>query len=250
LSPAEAAAAIRTAHEEKERAEQAAAALEERVLNGGQDVTAAQLAEAHQAVRFAELRITAAERQHAAAQDAARHATAHAVAERAISLVGNEDAGELADAMREAVAAIGRLCAIGQQRHDLITGLGRELTAITDQFGGDFRIMRERYGVAGDREQVIVYNPRTVARTVQPAVLLAAAVRLGTNSHALAYGTGAALESPDQRVKQTFAAVPVLADAWRYSPDEYAQLTPEQRREALATDRQPLAQDAPASTAA
>jgi hypothetical protein len=239
MTPAEAAAAIRTAHDEKEKAEQAAAALEERVLNGDQDVTAAQLAEAHQAVRFAELRITAAERKHAEAQQAALHETARHIAERAVSVAANDDAGDLTDAMREAVAAIGRLCTIAQQRHETITGLGGELITITDQFGGDFRVMRERFGVAGDREQVVVYEPRTVVRTVQPAVLLAAAVRLGTNSHALAYGTGAALESPDQRVKQTFAAVPVLADAWRYSPEEYARLTPEQRIDALNTDRQP-----------
>ncbi|MFH9012653.1 hypothetical protein ACH4C6_14845 [Streptomyces sp. NPDC017943] len=232
MTPAEAAAAIRTAHADKEKAEQTAAALEERVLNGDQDVTAAQLAEAHQAVRFAELRITAAERKHAAAQDAARHETARTVAEQAVTLVKNDDAGELADAMRNAVAAIGRLCTIGQQRHDLITGLGAELTAITDQLGGDFRIMRERYGVAGDREQVIVYNPRTVARTVPPAVLLAAAVHLGAHSSGLAHAVGEALAVPEHRVQQVFTAVPTLAE------------------QAHDTARQPTAEDAPASTAA
>ncbi|MGW0596115.1 hypothetical protein ACWD11_03105 [Streptomyces sp. NPDC002776] len=241
MTPAEAAAAIRTAHDEKEQAEQAAAALEERVLNGDQDVTAAQLAEARQAVTFAELRITAAERKHAEAQQAALQESARRVAEQAVSVVADDDADELADAMREAVTAIGRLCSIAQQRHEVISGLGAQMRGITDQFGGDFRVMRERFGVAGDREQIVVYQPRTVVRTVQPAVLLAAAVRLGVDSHALAYGIGSALESPDQRVKQTFTAVPVLADAWRYSPEQYAQLTPEQRRDALALDRQPLA---------
>ncbi|WP_031104971.1 hypothetical protein [Streptomyces sp. NRRL S-146] len=244
LTPAEAAEAIRTARAEQEEAEQFAAALEERVLDGDPEVTPAKLGEARELVRFAELRVTAAERKHAAAQEAARHATARSVAERAVSVVRDDDGRELTDAMRAVVDAVSHLAAIAERRHATVTGLGTELRGVTELLGGDVRQMRERYGVAGDREQIIVYEPRTVVQTVPPAAVLAAAVRLGVGPGAAAHAVGDALTVADQRVKQVFAAVPALAEEWRYSPEDFAELTQEQRLDALATAREPLPQEA------
>ncbi|MEI5008614.1 hypothetical protein RB196_16010 [Streptomyces sp. PmtA] len=250
MTPQQAAEAIRTARTEQEEAEQLAASLEERVLDGDPDVTPAQITEARELARFAELRITAAERKHAAAQEAARHATARDIAARAAELLSREDGTELVDAMRGAADALSRLAAVAEKRHTLVTALGGELADITEQLGGSVVQMRERYGVAGDREQIIMYDPRTVVRTVSPAVVLAAAVRLGVGTHSLAQAAGDALTAPDERVKQMFAAVPALAEAWRYSPEEYAALSQERRLDALNTDRQPVPEDAPPTAAA
>lgn len=184
LTPDGARTALSAAEQEKTEAEQLGRALAERVRSGDPGVTPKQLAEAKQLAEFAELRITAAQRKLAEAEEADRRARAEEVAAIARDIAGDDDPRELAACMRAVVEATAALVSVAAARAERIRKAGRTLRLIDQELSSldasTNRAMRERYGVEGNALAITVQEPYARVESVQAGALVAAAVGLGT----------------------------------------------------------------------
>ncbi|TDT95331.1 hypothetical protein EDD99_7156 [Streptomyces sp. 846.5] len=176
LTPQQARQGIATARAEKADAEQLAAALEERVRAGQDDITPQQLASAHETARFAALRITAAERRLTAALEADLHARTAEQAERARKLAA-EPTDDLVDAFTAAADAISHLGRLAAERHDRIREVGFALRDIEGELNeaGVPGLARVRHGVHSNVNVLHLADQPHPLTAVRPAVLVAAA---------------------------------------------------------------------------
>ncbi|WP_409473119.1 hypothetical protein [Streptomyces sp. HC307] len=182
-TPEQARAALAVAEAEKTEAEELAAALADKVRAGDDSVTPKDLTAARELAEFADLRITAARRKLAAAEDADRHARAEAVATEVRALVEQEDSAEFAAKMRAAVDALAALYHTTAARRQRIQGMAERVNRI----GAELEIagvapaheVGKRYGVAADLDSVSCYRPRAIPCVgITPALAIAAAVGL------------------------------------------------------------------------
>lgn len=242
LTPAGARTALSAVEQEKTEAEQLTAALAERVREGDPEVSPQQLAEARQLADFAELRITAAQRKLAAAEEADRQARARQLAEDAHRLADGDEHGVLADAIRHMAEAVNALVDLAHTRNNDIHSISNRVRDLDYEFGqagapGDLAL---RHGVARHPEGVIVTGEPMVAR-LSPAELLAAAVRLATGQSRVTEGELIqAFSGPDGTLARVLKAMPALADEWRYSPEEWAQMDRQAQAHAVAARRAPV----------
>ncbi|MBT2391643.1 hypothetical protein J7E87_19945 [Streptomyces sp. ISL-1] len=185
-SPADARTALAAAKQEKTEAQQLGGALAERVRSGDPEVTPKQLAEAKQLAEFADLRITAAQRKLAEAEEADRRARAEEVAAVARDIAGDDDPRELAACVRAVVDATAALVAVAQARDSRIRTAGRTLRRIDLELSAldasTNRAMRDRYGVEGSALAITVHEPYARVESVRPAAIVAAAVGLGAGT--------------------------------------------------------------------
>ncbi|MFF4347845.1 hypothetical protein [Streptomyces sp. NPDC001530] len=182
-TPEQARDALAAAEAEKTEAEELAAALADKVRAGDDTVTPKDLTAARELADFADLRITAARRKMAAAEDADRHARAEQVAAEVGALVEQEDSAELAAKMRAAVDALADLYAATAARRERILGMTERVKRI----GAELELagvapaheVGKRYGVAADHDTVWRYQPQPVACVgITPALAVAAAIGL------------------------------------------------------------------------
>lgn len=180
LTPEQARAGIAEARAQKREAEQLAAALEEHVREGRDDITPQQLASARESARFAELRITAAERRLAAALEADLHARTVEQADKARALAA-EPTTELVDAFTTAAAAIRHLVKVAAERHDRIREVGFALRDIEGELAGAglTGLARAAHGVRSNINVVSIDGEPYPLTATRPAVLIAAATHAG-----------------------------------------------------------------------
>lgn len=217
-------------------------ALAERARDGDPDVTPAKLANARQLAEFASLRITAAERKLAAAEAADRAARAEQLAADAHQLASEDDHGPMADAIRQAAEVVGALVDVAQSRNNRIRGINYRIRDLDNEFlrAGAPGELGLRYGVARHPDGLVVTGQPLVA-LLSAAELVAAAVRLATGQDKV---TGAelieAFNGPDGTLGRVMKAVPTLAEEWRHSPEEWAQMDRKQQAHAISTRRAPV----------
>ncbi|ULR50590.1 hypothetical protein [Streptomyces deccanensis] len=247
LTPAQAREALAAAEKEKGEAQGLADALAERARDGDPDVTPAKLAEARQLADFAELRITAAERKLTAAEAADRAARAEQLAADARQLVTDDDHGPLAEAIRDAAAAVNALIDVAQARSNRIRSINQRIRALEGEFEqvgapGDLAL---HHGVARHPEGTIVTGQPMVT-LLSAAELVAAAVRLATGQDKLSEGElSQAFDGPDATLGRVMKAMPSLAEEWRHSPEEWACMGRSAQAHALSTRRAPVGVKAP-----
>ncbi|MET7711010.1 hypothetical protein [Streptomyces sp. NPDC005407] len=185
-SPADARTALAAAKQEKTEAQQLGGALAERVRSGDPEVTPKQLAEAKQLAEFADLRITAAQRKLAEAEEADRRARAEEVAAEARDIATDDDLNELAPHVKAVVDAVAALTAVAAARDNRIRKAGYALRHINRELSDldptTNLVMRTRYGIDGDPQKITVYEPYARVESVRPAHLVAAAVGMGAGS--------------------------------------------------------------------
>ncbi|MFE5296409.1 hypothetical protein [Streptomyces sp. NPDC056632] len=128
-------AALETAQREAEEARALVGALAERVRDGDDAVTGADINAQRQLAEFAELRVTAAERKLAAAVDAHRDARARAAAERIRALVAEDSTDALCDAAQAVVTAVRALVRAADERADAIRAVAIEGVALNEELG-------------------------------------------------------------------------------------------------------------------
>jgi chromosome segregation ATPase len=225
LTPEQARKALATAKQEKREADGLADALAEQVRAGATDVTPKKLADARQLAEFAELRITAAERKIADAEEADRHARAEQAAAEARDIATDDDLSELAPHVQAVVDAIASLVAVAEARDSRIRRVGNSLRLLGHELASldptTNLVMRARYGVEGDAQKITVYDPPIKVESIRPAHLVAAAVGIGTGRTHYAE-LREAFEVIEFMVPRVCEQVPALAEITRPNPDASA----------------------------
>ncbi|MQA98150.1 MAG: hypothetical protein GEV11_27385 [Streptosporangiales bacterium] len=114
---------------------------------------------------------------------------------------------------------------------DRVAAIDQELYDAHPEPGQRGRIMRETYRVAASANRVVTYNPRGTVEVPRLDEVLAAAIALGLpdiNEYSnLMHG----ITSPNAATRRIFDAVPAVADDWRLTPEQWADLEqPEKMR--------------------
>lgn len=237
------------AEAEKREAADLAAALADQVRDGDPDVKPADLSAARDLAEFADLRITAAQRKLAAAEDADRHARATEAATQARSIADQDDTA-IADAVRTVADAVAHLAQLANDRQDrfmtvvrALADIDLELTAAT----GQPNQMQHRYGVRHQWEVIHVTAPDAEVRSVRPAELVAAAVSFGAGTLVPRADLSALVAAADSIAQRMIGALPALAAEWRLSDEQWAQLSPQARELAVQQGRRDWAPPTSAS---
>lgn len=218
-TPEQARDALAAAEAEKTEAEELAAALADKVRAGDDTVTPKDLTAARELAEFADLRITAARRKLAAAEESDRHARAEQVAAEARALVDQEDAAEIAAKMRAAADALADLYAATAARRERVLHMSsrvRSVAAELEAAGVDSpREMRKRYGLAADHDSVSVYQPSQMGCVgVTPALAVAAAVGLAVPNNGAQAEVSEQMGYLSSRVETMLRQVPAVGAAF------------------------------------
>ncbi|MFC1434272.1 hypothetical protein ACEZDB_26895 [Streptacidiphilus sp. N1-3] len=219
LTPEQARRGILEAQAQKREAEQLAAALEERVRSGHADITPEQLASARESARFAELRITAAERRLAAAIEADLHARAAAQAARAREIAA-EDTVELVAAFDTATQAIHDLVRIAGERCERIREVWFALRDVEEEMAaaGMPGMAKARHGVASNVGVLHLEGEPHPITATRPAVLIAAAAYAGAGldgGHGYLAELHSELAAGQANVRRALAELPELVPHWQ-----------------------------------
>ncbi|MGW0774553.1 hypothetical protein ACWD01_13080 [Streptomyces sp. NPDC002835] len=238
---------IATAQRELADAQQVLAALQERVREGDTDITPDQLAAQRELIGFAELRVEAAHRKHAAETTADRERRAQAAAQAGRDLLAADDTQPIIDAVRAAADALRHLVKVAADRNAAIGDAAQDLVAINAELknatADDHSWPIDQFGVRAmtSPASVIVLGEGST-RAVYPGRLAAAALHLALTGdkpeqeHARKFMSGL----PNQVIARIGEDIPGLADALRLTPEEWEAATPEQRRELTAQERRPV----------
>ncbi|MFD8948536.1 hypothetical protein ACFV0B_06745 [Streptomyces xanthophaeus] len=148
MTPDEAREGLDTARTEAEQARDLVADLAERVREGDEDVTGAQILAQRQLAELAGLRVEAAERKLAAAEAIDRDARAKAIAAAARELISEDDTQPVIDAVRDAVAALEHLLAVTATRSARIHEVAEQAVQINDELKSVARAAVEAEGKA------------------------------------------------------------------------------------------------------
>ncbi|MGI5512749.1 hypothetical protein [Streptomyces sp. CA-106131] len=180
LTTEQARAVLATAEAEKTEAEELAAALADKVRAGDDTVKPKDLTAARELAEFADLRITAARRKLAAAEEADRHARAEAVAADVRDLVENDDPDDIAAKVAAAVEANRALYEATEARRVRVLGMAGRVQSLAGELeaAGFHPVtdMRTRYAITADHDSVSIYNPEPLGTVGVTGALAVAAV--------------------------------------------------------------------------
>ncbi|QQM42815.1 hypothetical protein [Streptomyces liliifuscus] len=233
LTPEQAQERLETARTEAAEAAALIEELAERVREG-EDVTAEQLGAQRQLADLASLRVTAAERKLADAVKADRHARCTKAVEDARSLLDADDTAPIVDAVVTIREGVARLVDEVNARNARIDSAGSKLEALNGELSkaagtlddpGAWPLF-DRYRARGDRRHITMRDPERGQGSVSSlsSIDLACAALLTTLSgDPNTVHLGARLPMPDSVVRQLGEKIPGLADAWRATPEEWAQ---------------------------
>lgn len=246
LTPAQARTDLVDAQRERTEAQELADALAEQIRSGDSTVTPADLAAKRDLIEFADLRIEAARRRLAAAEDADRHARAQQITERIQALTAADQPEAVTAAVRRVVDAVTALHGLIDSRNTEIRDLSYAADAIADELATDgarSQAARPGYGIAGGTgptggRSIVDYTHSLRMHEIEPARAVAGAVALALIPHEVPTLRGA-LTATDGGTGGLFATFPATADAFRHTADEWAALPPEQRHAAAAYHRAP-----------
>ncbi|MFE7237916.1 hypothetical protein [Streptomyces sp. NPDC057580] len=187
-TPEQARDALAAAEAEKTEAEELAAAVAEKVRAGDDTVTPKDLTAARELAEFADLRITAARRKLATAEEADRHARAEAVAADVRALVENDDPDDIAAKTAAAVDALAALHAATEARRLRVLEMAGRVHPIANELevAGFHPVteLRKRYAIGADHDSVAIYNPEPLGTVaVAPALAIAAAVGIAVRDN-------------------------------------------------------------------
>jgi hypothetical protein len=222
------------------------AALTDRVRAGDESITASELAAQKQLAEFATLRVEAAQRRHAADLEGARASTARAAVDAARGLLAPASIAPLVDAVTAVKNAVADLIAFVDDRNARIAEIGTTLSTISQElaaYGATGLWPTERYGIRSDGQSVTVLGAGHVHR-VSAGQLAAAALVVGLDGavepvQAEADARGLLGGLVDAQVRKLGEELPALADAWRYTPEEWATAGQRQRYRATEQGRRP-----------
>ncbi|MGW7196000.1 hypothetical protein [Streptomyces chryseus] len=257
---------VTTAEHELTEARALLDALTERVRDGDPDITPDQLAAQRELIGFAELRVTAAQRKHAAGVAADREQRGQAIGQAARELLDADDTQPILDAVQAAVDALRHLARVAGDRNDSIASVAKDVVAMNEELRGEAEAENRRLAEAaaksrtgsvlpdvpswpvdrfGVRAQTwpasvtVLHQGRT--QHVHSGELAAAALHMallgdaGQQERARVALAG----QPNLTIGRVTQQVPGLADALRYTLEEWQAATPEERRDVFAQGRQP-----------
>ncbi|MGC5007451.1 hypothetical protein [Streptomyces sp. DT203] len=208
-------AALATAEAEKTEAEELAAALADKVRAGDDTVKPKDITAARELAEFADLRITAARRKLAAAEEADRHARAEAVAADVRALVEDDDPDDIAAKVTAAVDAIKAVYAVTEARRLRVLEMAGRVRSLANELevAGFHPVteLRKRYAIGADHDSVAIHNPEPLGTVgVTPALAVAAAVGMAVRDSGEQAKISDQMSYLSSRVEAFVAQVPAL----------------------------------------
>ncbi|WP_405797228.1 hypothetical protein [Streptomyces sp. NBC_01506] len=238
---------VTTAQQEAAEARATLDSLTERVKAGDPNVTASQLSTQRELIKFAELRVTAAERKQAEAQRADLDARARAVGERARALVAEDSTDDLVAAAGDVLEATMRLVAVSAARDETIREVASEGVAVNDQLKRDpndhwpsreYGFMAQNFPPVGVTAVGLGRAESVHAGAVLGAILSAALAGQSDAQHR----AGEILGLPGESTKRVLEGVPGLVAALRYDREAWDQLPEKVRNESARQGRRPVSE--------
>jgi hypothetical protein len=207
--------ALATAETEKTEAEELAAALADKVRAGDDSVKPKDITAARELAEFADLRITAARRKLAAAEEAERHARAEAVAADVRDLLNNEDPDDIAAKVTAAVEAVAALHSATEARRLRVLEMSGRVRFIANELevAGFHPVteLQKRYGISADHDSVAICEPEPIGTVgVTPALAIAAVVGMAVRDNGEQAKISEQMSYLSSRVETFVAQVPAL----------------------------------------
>ncbi|MEC3992263.1 hypothetical protein VSR01_01360 [Actinacidiphila sp. DG2A-62] len=218
-TPAQARTDLADAQRERAEAQSLADALAEQIRSGDANVTPGDLAAKRDLIEFADLRVEAARRRLAAAEEADRHARAQQIAQRVQAATAADQTEAMTASVQRVTDAVADLHALVSSRNEQVRDLSHAADAIADELtaqGIDRQTSRSTYGVMGGTgpaggRSVVHYATGTRMHELEPARAIAGAVALAlTPTEITTLYT--ALRATDGGVGALFNAFPFAAD--------------------------------------
>ncbi|MGW2584531.1 hypothetical protein ACWCYZ_24930 [Streptomyces virginiae] len=234
MTPTEAREALETARTEAEQARGLVAALTERVRDGDDDVTGAEINAQRQLAELAELRVTGAERKLDAALKADRHARCTEAVQKARALLEADDVRPVVEAVATIRMAVAQLADAVNARNAAIADAGSRLENLNEELAREAGTqgqpgwpLFDQYRARGNRVHVLVDDPKAARRSatsLSTIDLACAALSTVLYSDPNTMHYAERLRMPHSLVRQLGEDVPGLADAWRATAEEWAAL--------------------------
>lgn len=245
LTPGKAREQLDTARREAREAATLGEELRERVRSG-EDITAAQLAAQDQLAELAQLRITAAERKLAEAQKADLDARATAIRDDVRDLIDEDSTAAIVTAARGVMTAVAALVSASATREAAIREVATAAESMNAELGWTPGNMpaTDRYGFRGQASTLPISamslgEGRVVAVPVGEVLGAAlSAVLVGQSEER--HRAREILGFPGENTKRVLEGVPGLADALRFTAEEWQALDQRARYEASQQGRRPL----------
>ncbi|MFB7936048.1 hypothetical protein [Streptomyces sp. NPDC056049] len=243
--------ALETAQREAEEARALVETLAERVRDGAEDITGADIAAQRQLAELAGLRVTGAERKLAEAVKVDRDARCKRTVEAARALLAADSTAPILDAITAIRESVARLMAAVDSRNESIKAVGTQIAALDSELvasgAGDSLPLYRLYGGRGNAKHITVRDPdRGVlsADFLHVADLASSAVVSVLTAHPESRQMGERFPMDARAVRKVSEAVPGLADAWRCTDAEWQAMDSTGRHRAAIHGRQPLPEGA------
>ncbi|MFI1726898.1 hypothetical protein [Streptomyces sp. NPDC020489] len=238
---------LATAQAELVEAKAALETLTERVANGDEDVTPAQLQAQKELISFAELRVEAAQRTAARMREDERVSLANAAKTAATGLINGTGMDDIADALGTAVTALSALAGLVEARNAELDEVAVSLADLDDDLkvsqAADVWASR-RYGIWGDRTRVNVDGVGKADRLdlgdLTVAVVLAALTGTANGREAITRHRQRVAGLPNLAVRKLVDDIPEFAAELRVSSQQFAAADARGKADISEQGRRPL----------